>query len=132
MNKSFFESAKVLIGLFVVVTIVAVAVKDWLVQYHIDWRVVALGNFLLFDTGILSLFIMTKTLQSTNPQAFVRAMYGSFIVKFFVLAIAAFVYIMVTKKNVNKEALIICAGLYVVYAFLETRILTKLLKGKDA
>lgn len=132
MNKSFFESAKVLIGLFVVVTIVAVAGKDWLVQYHIDWRVVALGNFLLFDTGILSLFIMTKTLQSTNPQAFVRAMYGSFIVKFFVLAIAAFVYIMVTKKNVNKEALIICAGLYVVYAFLETRILTKLLKGKDA
>lgn len=132
MNKSFFESAKVLIGLFIVVTIAAVAGKDWLAQYHIDWRVVALGNFLLFDTGILSFFIMTKTLQSANPQAFVRAMYGSFIVKFFVLAIAAFVYIMVTKKNVNKEALIICAGLYVVYAFLETRILTKLLKGKDA
>lgn len=132
MNKSFFESAKVLIGLFIGVTIVALAGKDWLAQYHIDWRVVALGNFLLFDTGILSFFIMTKTLQSANPQAFVRAMYGSFIVKFFVLAIAAFVYIMVTKKNVNKEALIICAGLYVVYAFLETRILTKLLKGKDA
>lgn len=132
MNKSFFESAKVLIGLFIVVTIAAVAGKDWLAQYNIDWRVVALGNFLLFDTGIISLLIMTRTLKSANPQAFVRAMYGSFIVKFFVLAIAAFVYIMVTKKNVNKEALIICAGLYVIYAFLETRILTKLLKGKNA
>ncbi|HRF19446.1 MAG TPA: hypothetical protein PK977_14825 [Chitinophagaceae bacterium] len=91
MNKSFFDWAKPLIGLFIVVTIVAVAGKEWLAHYHIDWRVVAVGNFLLLDVGLTGLFIMMKTLKSSNPQAFVRAMYGSFIIKFFVLAVAAFV-----------------------------------------
>jgi Ca2+/Na+ antiporter len=132
MNKRFFDVAKPLIGLFTVVTIAAVAGKDWLAQYNIDWRVVSIGNFLLFDVGLAGLFIMIKTLKSSNPQAFVRAMYGSFIIKFFVLALAAFVYIMVTKKEVNKEGLIVCAALYIVYTFLEIRILTKLLKDKNA
>ena len=132
MNKSFFDWAKPLIGLFIVVTIVAVAGKEWLAHYHIDWRVVAVGNFLLLDVGLTGLFIMMKTLKSSNPQAFVRAMYGSFIIKFFVLAVAAFVYIMVTKKAVNKEGLVVCAALYIAYTFLEVRIMTKLLREKNA
>ncbi len=132
MNKSFFDVAKPLIGLFIVVTIAAVAGKDWLAQYSIDWRVVTVGNFLLLDVGLAGLFIMMKTLKSSNPQAFVRAMYGSFIIKFFVLAIAAFVYIMVTKKAVNKEGLVVCAALYIAYTFLEIRVMTKLLKEKNA
>lgn len=132
MNKRFFDVAKPLMGLFIVVTIAAVAGKDWLEQNHIDWRVITVGNFLLLDVGLAGLFIMLKTLKASNPQAFVRAMYGSFILKFFVLAIAAFIYIMMTKKAVNKEGLVVCAALYIAYTFLEIRILTKLLKEKNA
>jgi len=66
--------------------------------------------------------------QSTvnSPQAAVRAMYMSFMMKFFVLAIAAFVYIMVAKKNVNTSGLIVCAGLYILYTFFETRALMRM------
>jgi hypothetical protein len=132
MNKRFFDAVKPLIGLFTIITIIAVAGKGWLSQYNIDWRVVTVGNFLLLSVGLAGLFLMMKTLKSSNPQSFVRAMYGSFIIKFFVLAVAAFVYIMVAKKAVNKEGLVICAALYIAYTYLEIKILTKLLKNKDA
>jgi len=44
--------------------------------------------------------------------------------------VAAFAYIMMEKKNVNKPALIICMGLYLVYTFVEVSSLQKLLKQK--
>ena len=42
-------------------------------------------------------------------------MYGGFIIKFFVVAIAAFIYIMVTKKNVNKP---LCLSVWVFILFI--------------
>lgn len=60
-------------------------------------------------------------------------MYGSFLIKFFVIALAAVIYIMMARKNVNKPALMICAGLYVLYAGIETSALMKMAKlKKDA
>jgi hypothetical protein len=44
--------------------------------------------------------------------------------------IAAFIYIMLAKKNVNKPALGVCAGLYIIYTVLETTRLTRLLRTK--
>ena len=96
----------------------------------IDGTVVIIGNFVLFLVSLVALVITQQSFKSENPQAFVRAVYSSFIIRFFVVAIAAFVYIMVAKKAVNKNALLICAGLYIVYTFLETRILLRLLKKK--
>ena len=51
-------------------------------------------------------------------------------IKFFICAIAAFVYIMAAKKNVNKPGLFICMGLYIVYTSLEISSVMKLLKQK--
>ena len=80
---------------------------------------------------LLNVFLITyRSLQSSNPNSFVRAMYGGFIIKFFAVAIAAFIYIMITNKNVNKPALIACMLLYVVYTFIEVKTLLGLLKQK--
>ena len=46
------------------------------------------------------------------------------------LAIAAFVYIMIAKKNVDKTGLIVFAALYILYTFFETRALMSLAKQK--
>jgi hypothetical protein len=47
-----------------------------------------------------------------------------------VIAIAAFIYIQMAKKEVNKPALFACMGLYLVYTFIEISTLTKMLKQK--
>jgi hypothetical protein len=96
----------------------------------IDTTVILFGNFILFAVSILSFWMMQRSLKSSNPQSFMRAMYGSFIAKFFVVAITAFVYIQMAKKEVNKPGLFICMGLYIVYTFLEVSSLMKMLKQK--
>ena len=95
-----------------------------------DRDVLILGNLLLFGVSFIAYYITWRSLQSSNPQAFLRAMYGSFMVKFFLTAMVAFIYIMVAKKNVNKPALGICAVLYILYSFVEIKALLKLLKKK--
>ena len=96
----------------------------------IDSTVILAGNFILFIATALSFWISQRSFHSTNPNASVRGMYGSFMIKFFVCLIAAFIYIMIAKKNVNKPALIICMGLYIVYTVMEVSALQKLLKQK--
>lgn len=130
MNKSLLQSIRPLLLIFIFVTAVSIIAKTWLEKKGVDPTVILFGNLLLFGVSLIALLLSSKSFLSPNPQAFVRAMYGSFIIKFFVIAIVAFIYIMVAKKNVNKQALIACAGLYIIYAGIETRALMKLLKQK--
>ena len=104
--------------------------KGILDDANIDGIVLLVGNFILFAVTAFSFWLTNRSFTSSNPQAFVRAIYGSFMIKFFVVAIAAFIYIMVTKKNVNKPALLICGGLYILYTAFEIGTLLQLLKKR--
>lgn len=130
MNKSVFSSILPFIIVFSLVNAFCLTGNDWLQKKAISQEVIIAGNLLLALISIITFFMTHRSLRSENPQAFVRAMYGSFMLKFFVVAITAFVYIMSVKKDVNKPALIICAGLYIIYTAIEIRLLLKLLKQK--
>ena len=130
MNKDLLKSIRPLIIVFILFNAFFLLGESWLKKKSIDQNVLIVGNLLLFLVSLFAFFITHKALKSANPQAFVRAMYGSFIVKFFLLALVAFIYIMIAKKNVNKPALIACAGLYIIYTGIETRTLMKMLLKK--
>lgn len=130
MNKDLLQSIRPLLIVFVLFNTFFITGRSWLEKIGINHNVFIVGNLLLFSVSLLAFLIITKAFASPNPQAFVRAMYGSFIIKFFVITLAAFIYIMVVKKNVNKPALIACAGLYIIYTTIETMALMKLLKQK--
>lgn len=115
---------------FVLLNVLLVTGKNLLESWNVDTVVLATGNLLVFVIVLVSYFLLRKAIYSSNPQVFVRAMYGSFMIKFFVLAIGAFIYIQVAGKNVNKQALFINMGLYFVYTFIEISALMKLLKQK--
>jgi len=119
-----------LIFVFTFIMAFSITGKSWLEKNGVDQLVLIGGNLLLFIVSLAAFFITFKALKSANPQAFVRAMYGSFMIKFFLIAVAAFIYIMIAKKEVNKPALIICGVLYIIYTAIETRALLKLLKQK--
>ncbi len=104
--------------------------KNFLNKQGIDDLVLIGGNLILFIATALSFYISHKSITSNNPNSSVRSLYGSFMIKFFLIAIAAFIYIMVVKKNINKPALVICMGLYLVYSFAEVASLQKLLQQK--
>lgn len=128
--KNSLKPLQPLLILFVLLSGFFVAGKALLEQWGFDREVLIMGNLLLFVVTLVSYLISYRGLQASNPNAFVRSMYGSFMIKFFVIAITAFIYIQVTGKAVNKPALFACMGLYLVYTFLEVSVLTKLLKQK--
>lgn len=107
-----------------------VAGRAWITRNGFDADVLIIGNLALCLVMLLSFMVTSRSLESKNPNSFVRAIYGSFIIKFFILAIAAFAYIMAQRKDVNKPALFVCMGLYVVYTFFEVSALFRLLKQK--
>ncbi|MDP4262897.1 MAG: hypothetical protein Q8941_10225 [Bacteroidota bacterium] len=130
MNRNSFAPLRPMIILFILLNAFFIIEKNWLAAKSVDAEVLIAGNLILFVAGLFSFLITRRALGSDNPHAFVRAMYGSFMIKFFVIAIAAFIYIQATKKNVNKPALFACMGFYVVYTAIEVSSLTKLLRKK--
>lgn len=121
-----------LLNLFCVTTLVILLLdkRDVLQKNKIDSWVLLIGNTILLIATSLSFYVSQRSISSPNPNSSVRSLYGSFMIKFFLIAIAAFAYIMAVKKNVSKPALIICMGLYLVYTFVEVAMLQKLLKQK--
>lgn len=117
-----------LIGLFLVIT--AASFVGFPASWGVDKNVMLVGNAILFLTTLLSYLLAVRGLTSKNQHQFTRSVYASIMIKLFVCVIAAFIYIMTFKKEINKPALFACMGLYLVYTFIEVAMLTKVLKQK--
>jgi len=119
-----------LILLFVILNALLLTGKSFLERNGFDQEVLILGNVVLFAVTLLSFWTSLRNLRSDNPNKFVRGAMMNTMLKLFICAIAAFVYIFSFRAQVNKPALLACVGLYFVYTFFEVSILTRLLKGK--
>ncbi|MGB3005729.1 MAG: hypothetical protein WBC06_04415 [Chitinophagaceae bacterium] len=130
MNKKVHQSVRPLLIFFAVITVFIITGKGWLERNGVERNVLFVGNCILFCVSLAGFIITNNALNSVNTQAFLRALYGSFILKFFVVAVAAFIYFLTFRNNLNKPALLICAGLYIVYTAMEIYSLMKILKKK--
>jgi hypothetical protein len=117
--------------LFLMINTITLTGSSLFARWNADRFVVMGGNLILFAATIASFLIFSRSFQSKNPHVFGRSIYASFLIRFFSCAVAAAIYILVVKKEVNKPALIICMALYILYTFLEVRILTRLLKQRN-
>ncbi len=115
---------------FIMLNAFFISGKGLLERWGADQEVLIIGNLVLFVIFLLSFFVAQKGLKSTNPHAIVRSVYGSMMIKLFICIIAAFIYIAVYKKDLNKPAFFTLMGLYLVYTFIEVATLTKLSKQK--
>jgi len=118
----------IIVILFVILNAFFIIGKSTLVRWGVDQNVLLIGNLVLFLITMMSALIAIRNLNSPNPHAFVRGVFGSITIKLFAAMIAALVYIAMYKKELNKPALFTLMGLYLLYTFLEVSSLTKLLK----
>ncbi len=119
-----------IIVVFIIVNAFLISGKTLLARWEADGDIIIVGNMILFVITLLSFLLGKKGLNSSNPHSFVRSVYTSMLLKLFGCAIAAFIYIATSKDNVNKPALFILMGLYLVYSFIEVSVLTKMLRQK--
>ncbi|GAB4092430.1 hypothetical protein [Flaviaesturariibacter terrae] len=126
-RKPFFP----LILVFVSLNAFFIAGRGLLQRYGFSQDVLLLGNVFLFLLTIGSFLIAQRGLRSPNTHAFVRAVYGSIMMKLFLCLIVAFIYIATQKKALNKPAFFTLMGLYLVYTFIEVGALTRQLRQRS-
>ena len=123
-NKPFLP----IVVVFVVFSFFMVIARSLLADNRIDYRVLLGGNTLLFGVTGVSFYLYIKALRNSNPHAFVRVMYGSLLVKMFACLLATLAYAWVAGPAVSRNAIFGCFGLYMVYTWLEVRILMQMSK----
>lgn len=131
MRSTNAKELRPLILLFVVLNAVFIAGRAWLEKGGADQEVLIWGNLFLFAVTLISFWLAKRGLNNANPNAFVRSIYASMMVKLFAFIIAAVIYIAIYRKGLNKPAFFTLMGLYLVYTFTEVYVLTRLLKGKQ-
>lgn len=112
--------------IFIVLEAVFLLLAAVLLVWEIDYRVLMSGNVLLFIVTIVSFILYIKGLHDKNPHAFVRVMYGSMLVKFFICLVAVMIYGLIAGAAVNRNGVLGCFVLYVIYTYLEVRMLLRM------
>ena len=130
MNKQSFRNFLPAIILFLVLNSGFLGMMKKLQGWGFDYPVLVFGNIIVFGISFISYLMAVKGLTTKNNHAFFRWVYGSVMIKLFLLAGVAFVYIMLNKEGVNKPALFFCMGLYILYTFIEVSALMKVSKQK--
>lgn len=126
-NKTYGRAFLPIVAVFLVSSGLIIAGAAVLKEWNTDSRVLLGGNELFFGLTTISYFLHIKSLRTPNPHVFVRAIYSSLIIKMMVCMVAALLYGWL-GKSVNKGAILGCFILYVIYTFLEVRVLMKFLK----
>ena len=132
-NKGLIKAFLPVFIVFLIVSLLIVSIPSVLREWNTDHRVLLGGNEILFIVTAISYWLHVRSLRSSNPHVFVRMVYGSLLVKMMVCFVAVLLYAWRTPV-VNRNAIIGSFILYIIYTFLEVRILTQLTKRlpKDA
>ena len=125
-GKSFWPIA----AIFIIVALLALTAHSWLAeQWKMDYLVLLVGNTVLFLATAFSFYLYSKALHNKNTQVFLRMMYSSLLVKMVFCLAATLLYLFVAGKGVNKAAILACFALYMVYTYMEVKVLMRLSKN---
>lgn len=114
-----------LIYIFVGLLLVFLFLQSLLGNLPVNFTVLQVANILLFLVCIISAELGIRAIGHKNVQVFLRNVYGSFLIKFFILVAAAMIYIFIYKAKLNKPALFGSIGMYFLYTFAEVRLVLK-------
>lgn len=129
---SFIKKISLLLLLFVVVNSLCLLFLQQLLSHNIDAKVIMTANTLLFVVSLIGLVLQTKSLNSKNANAAIRGVMGATILKLFVLAVTAVLYIFIEKQNSNVGAIIISMVLYIIYTVIEIKTALKINRQQRA
>jgi hypothetical protein len=116
---------------FIIISVLVLVFRPTLAAWKLDYGVLLWGNALLFLLTTSSFYLYIKGLRNNNPHVFVRVLYGSLLIKFVGCLVAVGIYAAVSRQGVNRNGILGCFMLYMLYTFLEVRILLQLSKRKN-
>lgn len=117
------------IAILFIVSIAFIGIaRSLLAGWGMDYRVLLVGDTILFGATALSFYLYIKALKNANIQLFIRMIYASLLIKMVFCIAATLLYLFLAGREVSKNAIIVSFVLYLLYTFLEVRILMQLSK----
>ncbi len=107
--------------LFIVIDSFILYSHSYFTSTLIDLMAIFVCNCLLFVLSVLSLVMHEKAIQQKNANAMVRSVMGATLLKLFVLATAAFIYLFLKKSSNVTYTLFIVMFMYILYTGMEVR-----------
>ena len=101
--------------------------RSLLLRWNTDFGVLLTANAILYGVTYISFILYSKALRNTNIQVFIRMVYGSLLVKMLVCLLAVVLYALLAGP-VNRNAILGSFVLYILYTYLEVKVLLKLSK----
>jgi len=117
--------------LFGLLTVIIAVTRGWAAGLGLDPDLLLVGNIFLCVLSLLSFLLLYRSVKTPSPQSFIRNFYISFLVKFILVASASLIYALSAEK-INRLSVIICMVLYLIYTFIELRIILKESKQHNA
>ncbi|HWK08109.1 MAG TPA: hypothetical protein VNS58_30980 [Puia sp.] len=114
--------------IFIVSSLLFLGARQWLAARNIDYIVMLSGNGILFLATALSFYLYSKALHNANVQLFLRMLYASLLIKMVFSIAATLLYLFFAGAAVSKYAIIGCFGLYILYTYVEVKVLMRLIR----
>lgn len=115
---------------FIVFSVLTILGWNSLAIRKINPWVVLISNGILCLVTLLNIAYHSASLQQSNPQAVLRSVMASTMIKLFVLAASVLIYLLAAGSSRSVYAIILSMGLYIIYSWMETKILLQLKKAK--
>ena len=125
-NRAFFP----LLLFFGVIALLLILGKSLLAGWGVDQPLVMAGNLLLLLVSLVSLLLYQRAMTHPSTIGFLRNTYSGLFFKLIVCALAAIIYVLTHKAQVNKPGLFTCIFLYFIYTLLEMRSLMQWNKAR--
>jgi hypothetical protein len=118
----FIKKMTPILGLFALVNTLCFLFMESMPYFNYYFIIVV--NTMLIFTAFLS-YIRILKMDKNNPNAMIRSVMLGTLMKMGVFAIAALIYAKTQQTKVGIPTLLVCMGIYLLYAWLEIRWATK-------
>ena len=126
MKKKYIPLLVLFLSLMLIVFVFKAALQSF--GFHISFLYIA--NTILFVLSFSGFLLQMRGLRSANNNSFIRGVYGSLLLKIFIVLIAVFAYVFLTQGKINKPSLFTSMALYLVYTCVEVAQLMKIARKK--
>ena len=130
-NKKVARAFLPLTLIFIISNGLLIVFRSTFTSWNFDVDILLIGNSILFLATGLSFYLYYRSMRSKNAQYILRMVSSGMIVKMVICLAAAYVYISMAGKAVNKAAILVCCALYILYTIIEVAILMKISKQKN-
>jgi hypothetical protein len=111
--------------IFALTTIVLLAVEILLsaTDGYFTRNIILYGTLVVAAISFLSYFISARSVNSDNPNKFVRGVMGGTFLKFFLCIVAVGILLFLLQKKLHKPDLFLLMFVYLIYTVVETGLL---------